>query len=121
MTCGPFGCGPAWSRQAEGGLPDMAKHGTHTGPTHAGTTLDLGHLRREARTALELAVIALAPTELVDRLATTAGLLEALVELPIDSAPVIALVPRVQSQAKSSLEDWQKWRKEHLENKIPRG
>lgn len=83
--------------------------------------MDLSHLRRESRTALELAVVALAPAELVDGLATAAGLLEALVELPSDSAPVIALVPRVQSQAKGALEAWQKWQKEHLENKMPRG
>jgi len=83
--------------------------------------LDLSHLRRESRTALELAVVALAPAEIVDRLATAAGLLEALVELPTDSAPVIALVPRVQAQAKSALDAWQKWQQEHLEKKMPRG
>jgi hypothetical protein len=32
------------------------------------TPMDLGHLRREARSALELAVVALAPTGLVDGL-----------------------------------------------------
>ncbi len=88
---------------------------------HAGTPLDLNHLRRETRTALELAVVALAPSELVDRLAAAAGLLEALVELPTDSAPVVALVPRVESRAKSALDDWNKWQKEALEKKIPRG
>jgi hypothetical protein len=83
--------------------------------------LDLRHLRRDARTALELAVVALAPSHLVDRLATVAGLLEALLELPTDSAPVIALVPEVQSRAQSALEDWRKWEKEYLEKRIPRG
>ena len=52
--------------------------------------LDLTHLRRETRTALELAVVALAPSELIDRLAKSAGLLEAIAELPTDSAPVVA-------------------------------
>jgi hypothetical protein len=93
----------------------------HTGSLQAGTSLDLSHLRREARTALELAVVAMAPMELVDRLAAAAGLLEALVELPKDSAPVLSLVPRLQSQAKSALDDWQKWHKEHLEKRMPRG
>jgi hypothetical protein len=87
----------------------------------AETTLDLSHLRREARTALELAIVALAPSELVDRLAAVAGLLEALVELPTDSAPVSALVPTVAARAKRALGDWQKWQQEHLEKKIPRG
>ena len=83
--------------------------------------MDLSHLRRESRTALELAVVAMAPSALVDRLATSAGLLEALVELPKDSAPVIAIVPRVVTRTRSTLEDWQKWHHEHLEKKIPRG
>ena len=83
--------------------------------------LDLTHLRRETRTALELAVVALAPSELVDRLATVAGLLEALVELPTNSAPVVALVPRVVTLANSALDDWNKWQQQHLEGKMPRG
>ena len=66
-------------------------------------------------------MVALAPSELVDRLAAAAGLLEALVELPTDSAPVVALVPGVQSRAKIALDDWCKWQKEALEKKIPRG
>lgn len=98
----------------------MSHHDVPAGSRQAGTPLDLSHLRREARTALELAIVALAPTELVDRIATVAGLLEALVELPADSATVVAVVPRVQSQAKSALDDWQKWHKEHLEKKMPR-
>lgn len=85
------------------------------------TPLDLSHLRREARTALELALVALAPSELVDRLATVAGLLEALVELPPNSAPVLALVPTVVTRANSVLRDWKKWHQEHLEGKMPRG
>jgi hypothetical protein len=99
----------------------VAKRGVHTESREAGAPLDLSHLRRESRTALELAVVALAPSELVDRLAAVAGLLEALVELPTDSAPVLALVPKVQSRAKSALDDWNKWHKEHLDKKIPRG
>jgi hypothetical protein len=54
------------------------------------TQLDLSHLRRETRTALELAVVAPAPTALVDRLAWAAGLLEAIAELPADAPPVVA-------------------------------
>jgi hypothetical protein len=83
--------------------------------------MDLNHLRRETRTALELAVIALAPTELVDRLAAVAGLLEALAELPSNSAPVLALVPTVEPRARAALEDWRKWQHEHLEAKMARG
>ena len=83
--------------------------------------MDLSHLRRESRTALELAVVAMAPSDLVNRLATSAGLLEALVELPTDCAPVITLVPTLVSRTRSALDDWQKWHQEYLEKKIPRG
>jgi len=82
--------------------------------------MDLSHLRRESRTALELAVVAMAPSALVDRLAAVAGLLEALGELPTDSAPVIAIVPRVVTDARSALEDWKGWHDEYLEKKIAR-
>jgi hypothetical protein len=99
----------------------MKKPGVQTKSRQAETLFELSHLRRDARTALELAVVALAPSELVDRLALVAGLLEALVELPTDSAPVIALVPSVQSRAKTALDDWQRWQQEHLEKKMPRG
>lgn len=87
----------------------------------AQTKIDLSHLRRESRTALELAVVAMAPSDLVDRLATAAGLLEALVELPTDSAPVLAVVPRVTTRARRALEEWRQWHHEHLEGKMPRG
>ena len=83
--------------------------------------LDLSHLRRETRTALELAVVALAPSELIEPLARAAGLLEAIAELPTDSAPVIALIPGLVSRAKSALQDWNTWHRADLVKKIPRG
>jgi hypothetical protein len=98
----------------------MSNRGEPTELERAESQMDLSHLRRESRTALELAIVAMAPSELVDRLAAAAGMLEALVELPTDSAPGIAIVPRVTTHARSALEDWQKWQREHLE-KIPRG
>jgi hypothetical protein len=99
----------------------MSKRKSPTEVALGKSQMDLSHLRRESRTALELAVIAMAPSHLVDRLANSAGLLEALVELPADSAPVLALVPGVVTRTRSALEDWQKWHHENLENKIPQG
>jgi hypothetical protein len=99
----------------------MSKREQSTEVESSGSQMDLSHLRRESRTALELAVVAMAPSDLVDRLATAAGLLEALVELPTDSAPVIALVPKVVTRTRRALEDWQQWHRDHLEKKIPRG
>jgi len=89
---------------------------------HSAQTLkELGNLRQEARSALDLAVVALAPSPLVDRLATAVGLLESLAELPADSPPVIAMVPKTLAQAKSALEDWRAWHKEYLDRRIPTG
>ena len=82
---------------------------------------ELGHLRQEARSALDLAVVALAPTPLVERLATAVGLLESLAELPADSPPVMAMVPKTLAEAKSGLEDWRAWYKQYLARRIPTG
>jgi hypothetical protein len=78
-------------------------------PGGSTTQLDLSHLRREARTALELAIVELAPNDLIDRLALVTGLLEALAELPTDSAPAIALGPPTADRARVALEMWREW------------
>jgi hypothetical protein len=76
--------------------------------------LDLRHLRREARTALELAIVALAPDDLIGRLASAAGLLEAISELPADSPPALALAPKAAARAKSALEEWREYDERHV-------
>jgi hypothetical protein len=73
------------------------------------TRLDLSHLRREARTALELAIVELAPNDLIDRLALATGLLEALAELPAESAPATALGPTAADRARVALALWREW------------
>ncbi|HTP24901.1 MAG TPA: hypothetical protein VMK12_04480 [Anaeromyxobacteraceae bacterium] len=78
------------------------------------TPLELSHLRRETRTALELAVTALAPFDVIDRLAAAAGLFEAIRELPPNSPPVVALVPRLMKRANSAVQEWQRWYRVHL-------
>jgi hypothetical protein len=89
--------------------------GSRPAGTQAGSTdLDLSHLRRDARTALELAVVALAPAELLDGLAAVAGLLEAVEELPRDSPPVVAMLPPLVQRARKALDKWNKWHAEHL-------
>ena len=80
-----------------------------SGPGGSTMQLDLSHLRREARTALELAIIELAPTDLIDRLAAVTGLLEALAELPADSAPALALGPATGKRAQAALAAWRAW------------
>jgi len=97
-----------------GCVAPVSKRHRATGVAPPETSLDISHLRREARTALELAVVALAPSALIDELAATAGLLEALVELPANSPPAVALVPRVVKRTREALEAWQDWQAEHL-------
>lgn len=75
----------------------------------AAQRMDLNHLRRESRTALELAIVELAPTDLTDRLAVVTGLLEALAELPADSAPAITLAPGTADRARVALKAWHAW------------
>ena len=92
----------------------VEKHQRDTGVENSEVTLDLSHLRRETRTALELAVVASAPQDLIDRLAWAAGLLEAVVELPSNCPPVLALVPKLTTRARSTLEQWSGWQAERL-------
>ena len=76
--------------------------------------MELRHLGRDVKTALELAIVALGPSELVDRLAMAAGLLDAIAELPLDSPAVAALVPGLEARARTALDDWNRWREGHL-------
>jgi hypothetical protein len=76
---------------------------------HQATRMDLSHLRRESRTALELALVELAPSDLIDRLAVVTGLLEALAELPADSAPAVTLGPATADRARVALDAWRTW------------
>jgi hypothetical protein len=71
--------------------------------------LRLTHLRRELKTAIELALAAMAPNEIVDPLATSAGLLDALLEFPRDAPPTIATLPRALSLAEGGLSAWLEW------------
>ena len=98
----------------------MKEHLDKVPESKAGDTQkELAQLRHEARAALDLAVVALAPSPLIERLALAVGLLESLGELPADSPPVLALVPKTIAGSRSSLDDWRSWHKQHLEKRIP--
>lgn len=75
----------------------------------AETTWTRRQLRREVRTALELAIAALAPPPVIDGLAAASGLLEALEDLPPDVPPVRALEGSITGRAQSALAAWRKW------------
>jgi hypothetical protein len=77
--------------------------------------MDLSHLRREARTALELAIVALAPVELTEHLAVAAGMLEAITEVPgVGGASAQALVAGTVDRARGALAAWHDWESSHL-------
>jgi hypothetical protein len=71
--------------------------------------LRLVHLRRELKTALELALAGMAPNGVTDPLATSAGLLDALSEFPSDAAPSIASLPRALLLAEAALTAFHDW------------
>ena len=76
--------------------------------------MELRHRGREVKTALELAIVAMCPQELVERLASTVGLLEAVAELPLDNPSVAAWASGLDQRANKALKAWSTWRAKHL-------
>lgn len=75
--------------------------------------MELRHLAREVKTSLELALAALAPSELVDNLAIGAGLLDAIMDMNLDDAARNPLVSRTVERANAALVAWRQWREDH--------
>lgn len=76
--------------------------------------MELRHLAREVKTSLELALAALAPSDLVDHLAIGAGLLDAITDMALDEAATVPLVTRTVERANQALAAWHRWRNDHL-------
>jgi hypothetical protein len=70
---------------------------------------EIRHLLREAKTALELAIVARAPSDLVNRLARVAGLLDAVSQLPFADGPARDMTAELIADALSSIELWRVW------------
>lgn len=70
---------------------------------------EIRHLLRAVKTALELAVVARAPTDLLNRLARPAGLLEAVSQLPVEGTPTEALIPELLIEARLAIDRWEAW------------
>ena len=71
--------------------------------------MKLRHLQRDLKTALELALVALAPRSLIEGIACAVGLIEALLELPLDSEPLRPWALDALGRAERSLCDWHAW------------
>lgn len=75
--------------------------------------MELRHLAREVKTALELAIAAFAPSDLVDRLAIVTGLLDAITDMALDETATLPLVTRTVERATQALAAWHQWRDVH--------
>ena len=67
------------------------------------------HLLRTVKTSTELAILARAPTELVNRLARASGLLDAVSQLAVDAGPARDLSPALMADALAAVEQWRIW------------
>ena len=78
---------------------------------HVNKLTELRHLLRTVKTALELAIVARAPTDSVNRLGRASGLLDAVSQLPLDVGPAQALTAGLIADARTALDAWQDWEK----------
>lgn len=70
---------------------------------------ELRHLLRNVKTSLELAILARAPSDLLNRLGRAAGLLDAVSQLPTDEGPVQALTAGLIADGLAAIGAWDKW------------
>ena len=76
------------------------------------TKLEVTHLTREIKTALELAIAAFAPNDVIDKLAVVAGLLDTLDSLALDQNATPLYTSTIE-RGNMALIGWQKWRASH--------
>jgi hypothetical protein len=73
---------------------------------------EIRHLLRTVKTSVELAIVARAPGELLNRLGRVAGLLEAVSQLPTDE-PAQGLIPGLIADGVAAIDAWSKWQRSH--------
>lgn len=72
---------------------------------------EIRHLLRTVKTSLELAIVAHAPSDLLNRLGRVAGILDAVSQLPTDDGPAQALTAGLIADGLEAVEAWNKWHK----------
>ena len=70
---------------------------------------EIRHLLRSVKTALELAIVARAPTDLVNRLGRVSGLLEAVSQLSDQEGPGRTMLPGLIADGLATVSAWEKW------------
>jgi hypothetical protein len=70
---------------------------------------EVRHLLRGVKTALELAIVARAPADILNRLGRVAGMLDAVVQLSIDAPPANALIPGLVADGHAAVDRWDAW------------
>ena len=70
---------------------------------------EIRHLLRTVKTSLELAIVANAPPDLLNRLGRVAGLLDAVTQLPTDEGPAQALTAGLIADGLAAVDAWNKW------------
>ena len=70
---------------------------------------EIRHLLRSVKTSLELAIVARAPADLLNRLARVSGLLDAVSQLPLDEGPAQAMIARLIADGAAAVDAWEKW------------
>jgi hypothetical protein len=74
---------------------------------------EIRHLLRNVKTSLELAIVARAPTDLLNVLGRVAGLLDAVSQLPTDEGPAQALTAGLIADGLAAVDAWNRWHRAH--------
>jgi hypothetical protein len=75
---------------------------------------EIRHLLRSVKTSLELAIVARAPSDLLNRLGRVAGLLDAVSQLPTDEGPAQGLTAGLIADGLAAVEAWDKWHRSRM-------
>jgi len=80
---------------------------------HVDKQTEIRHLLRTVKTSLELAIMARAPADLLNRLGRVAGLLDAVSQLPTDEGPAQTLISGLIADGLAAVDVWNKWQRSH--------